>query len=762
MPSKRRSEHWGGGVVEDYVDLRDIEYSPSLGPLPPSFWPKPEMFDTEGRLVFGVRSQGQRSDCVGQSLAALIDVQAWLLGADGRTAGDRVSANMLYRMAQYHEAADEIGAAAARTMSPSREAGVRSLRSAIKGFYHHGACLASVWPDDDQGRDLEWPDAAQAADAEQRFLGAYYRLSTLLNHYHAALRDSDTILVAAAVHDGWKTEEMAAEARARRVLPGTIPWNGRRGKPDDLHAFLIVGYTRNGFLVLNSWGEAWGGVEPPEDWREPAKSALASSASEKTDPGKSKPEETVPEPPLKGIGLWTYGDWAENVVDGWVMRLGVPGPDSFRYRTDEHGFRKRLMSRIAAPATSSTPQRELRGRFMNLEDGLLVRSGTYATPAAACDEFVGTMQGLVASPTTAGVILRFPGFLEPMGDGFRRAARLGKEYADHGLETANFFWSANFAEQIRELIASAVERARKVAGDETGRLDALVEASLAGIGRACWRDLVLGASHAVYQRKEPAERPGAVICGLDRAQPGKLGRAVAKIAEFCRDRKRPLHVVTEGAGALVLRDLIDLAASEGFSPGQLLDGLASVTMVFPTIPVDETDRLLAHMEALNTRAGRKAAAVLLPSRALEAQLSFCGYGKSANHLVACAFVDRGGGPLRPVLGMSLETIEARLAARFDADLARSEPGLTPKVRWARARERAAEWHRRIASVAEPIDPRRLQRGSAVAQDKRLITADEGIERIVRERLLSRKGEIESAEDRVQGASATNGDGGSHG
>ena len=419
------------------------------------------------------------------------------------------------------------------------------------------------------------------------------------------------------------------------------------------------------------------------------------------------------------------------------------------------------MSRIAASPASSTPQHELRGRFMNLEDGLLVRSGTYATPAAACDEFVGTMQGLVAEETTAGVILRFPGFLEPMGDGFRRAARLRKEYADHGLETANFFWSANFAEQILELIASAVERARKVADGDTDRLDALVEASLAGIGRACWRDLVLSASNAVFLRKEPTERPGAVICGLDRTQPGKLGLAVAKIAEFCRVQKQPLHVVTEGAGALVLRDLIDLAEGNGFSQAQLLDGLASVTMVFPTIPVDETDRLLAHMEALNARAGRGAAAILVPSRSLEAKLSFSGYGKSVNHLVACAFVDRGGGPLRPLLGMSLETIEARLAERFDADLARSEPGLAPKIRWARAREQAAAWHRRIEPLAEPVDPRRLQRGTAVAQDKRLITTDEGIEKIVRERLLSRKGETESAEDRVQGASATNGEGGPH-
>ena len=456
------------------------------------------------------------------------------------------------------------------------------------------------------------------------------------------------------------------------------------------------------------------------------------------------------------------------MADGWVMRLGVPGRDAFRYSTEEHGYRKRLYGRIAAPSSSSMPQHELRGRFINLEDGLLVKSGTYATPPAACAEFRETMRDLVAR-ATGGIVLRFPGFLEPMGDGFRRAAHLKKEYAGLGLETANFFWSANFAEQILELVSSAVNGARKITGgDDTDRVDALVEHSLSSIGRACWRELVLSAANAVYHRGRAAERPGATI-GCHERQPGKLGLAVAEIAGYCREQQRPLHVVTEGAGALVLRDLIDLAEDSGVSQRELLGGLTSVTMLFPTIPVDETGSLLAHMEKLNRDVGGPAAAIVLPTRELEKTLNCRGYGKSVNQLVSHAFVDRHDGPPRPLLGMSRETIRDYLPARLDADLARRDEDLPadrrmkPARREKIVRSKAAEWRKRIRALAVEVGPEDLDQPAAVARGTRLITTDENISKIVRERLRSHsQGRPKGAEDRVQGPSGANGEGGSHG
>ena len=163
-------------------------------------------------------------------------------------------------------------------------------------------------------------------------------------------------------------------------------------------------------------------------------------------------------------------------------------------------------------------------------------------------------------------------------------------------------------------------------------------------------------------------------------------------------------------------------------------------MLFPTIPIDDADRLLACMAELNEREGPKAAAIILPSSSLEAKLSCCGYGKSVNHLVSRAFADRRGGLPRPLLGMSLESIRRGKAASSEE----------------------TERRRRIAALAVRVGPQDLRRPAAVAQGKQLITTDEGIEEIVRERLLSRsEGRPTGGEDRVQGASATNGEGGSH-
>jgi hypothetical protein len=225
--------------------------------------------------------------------------------------------------------------------------------------------------------------------------------------------------------------------------------------------------------------------------------------------------------------------------------------------------------------------------------------------------------------------------------------------------------------------------------------------------------------------------------------------AVAEIAAICR-RRRPLHIVTEGAGALVLRDLVELAEGNGVSRAEVLEGVASVTMLFPTIPVDEADRLLGYMEALNATVGPTAAAILLPSRSLELKLNCRGYGKSVNQLVSRAFVDRGDGPPRPVLGMSLESIGQGLNARPRTELASDETD--------RATRQTLE---RIEALAVEVRPGDLKRESAVAQSARLITTDAGIEEIVRRRLrrLSRReGRRNGAEDRVQGASATSGEG----
>jgi len=71
-----------------------------------------------------------------------------------------------------------------------------------------------------------------------------------------------------------------------------------------------------------------------------------------------------------GIAHWSYEDWAENIIDAWVLRLSVPTPDAFGLsikpvrKTTEDGQEEFSFLR---------PRRyEINGHFIQLDDGKLV------------------------------------------------------------------------------------------------------------------------------------------------------------------------------------------------------------------------------------------------------------------------------------------------------------------------------------------------------------------------------------------------------
>src|SRR5690606_12458022 len=127
-------------------------------------------------------------------------------------------------------------------------------------------------------------------------LGAYYRLRPSIVDFQVAVTAVGAVLVSARVHRGW------IRPKKRRI--GRIP--PRRGQIG-AHAFVIVGYDRDGFLIANSWGEDWAAF-------------------------RDRP----------GLAHWSYGDWAENLIDAWVMRLAPSAPKAFD-----------IMPRIARHETAS-------------------------------------------------------------------------------------------------------------------------------------------------------------------------------------------------------------------------------------------------------------------------------------------------------------------------------------------------------------------------------------------------------------------------
>ncbi|UWQ90516.1 C1 family peptidase [Rhodobacteraceae bacterium M382] len=640
------------GVSRDWVDLRDFYYSPNLGSLKSTCLPDPECIDPVTGPVFGLRDQGETGRCVGFAMANLIDYQRALQGDVPLGPTDQVSADMLYHMARFHEMN------AARSTNGGRMAaeGVYSLRSAIKGFYHHGVCLdlpgecvvdqgarARRWQSLCYrfGTDLKedvFPSVEQAKAAQQVSLGAYYRLRPVLNHYHAALNEAGVILVSANLTTGWRSPDGVIDFGA-----GVEPLNGS-------HAVVIVGYTQQGFLVLNSWGN-WGGFNG-----------------------------------MPGVALWRYADWAENVMDGWVLRLGVPTPEAFDLSVGEQGT-----SRIYGPTQSgSVPCRELLGHFLHLDDGHHVERGSYPSSdqmvAKTLDFLDGRLSGAVDAPKGyRGVVLWIAGNLDPMKAGFAASVRRKKWLKERGLFLITVFWCNDFFEQSMGVLERVFADSQSLVGEGSEHLDVIIENQARGIGRAFWRDIEHAAQRAIEGISEHPRNH------VPPKHPGHVDHLINRLVEQAEMQGSELHLVCEGAGALVLAEWLEqpLVTETSRVQSSLPEDAAEMRIVakarqitsaqlsLPAIDVPRAgETILPFLNALNAGrpnhapqeivlGGGQAALVaddllpgriLIPDRDLEQTLRVGVYGKSILHLVANAFEDRRtthpDAPPRAMLGMA--------------------------------------------------------------------------------------------------------------
>ena len=156
-----------------------------------------------------------------------------------------------------------------------------SCRGAMKGWHKHGACHEGLWQR--LSRSNSRPDPDWRSDAALRPLGAYYRVDARsIGDMQAAVHEVRAVYCAARVHEGW----MLDGAQQTVTIAGLkVPVIKLVEEISGGHAFAIVGYTVDGFIVQNSWGPEWG---------------------------------------MKGFALLTYEDWVRNGDDAWVAAMAAP------------------------------------------------------------------------------------------------------------------------------------------------------------------------------------------------------------------------------------------------------------------------------------------------------------------------------------------------------------------------------------------------------------------------------------------------------
>lgn len=261
----------------DQLDLRDREFQPGLQHLPSHF---PALADWQNFLPTYFKhelilDQGQNGACTGFALAALIQY------CRARYEGiyELLSPRMLYHLARFY---DEF---------PGENYQGSSCRGALKAWHRHGVCRRDLWPfqlsQSGKAADYQAPLPGWAEDALQRRLGVYYRVNkNSIADMQAALLQAGVLYVSASIHSGWflaDTRTTHAQLQDWQQLP-VIPSST---KPQGGHAFALLGYTPQGFIVQNSWGKSWG-------WQ--------------------------------GLALLPYQDWLAHGHDAWVFSLGPAAP----------------------------------------------------------------------------------------------------------------------------------------------------------------------------------------------------------------------------------------------------------------------------------------------------------------------------------------------------------------------------------------------------------------------------------------------------
>ncbi len=482
-------------VQPDIPDLRDRMYEPSLRDLKLKLDPPPGI---------RVRNQGNLGACTGFGLAAVID---HLNSFPERRGGGKkfprqVSTRMLYEMAKLHDEWE------------GTEYEGSSIRGALKGFFHNGVCSEKDARYDE--KETGWTlSVEQAKKARWIGLGAYFRLRPNINEYHAALNETQAIYCSAYIHDGWLKPEKGRIVSSMNYCGG--------------HAFAIVGYNREGFLVLNSWGKDWGKFDN-----------------------------------RSGVALWDYHDWAVNVMDAWVLRLSVPTPEAFDIASSAGpGFG------MAARQEARNPRRsDIIGHFANIDDGKLVETGPFATPLESLEK---TAQHLAVAATSGPrkydhIMFYAHGGLNTLEASARRIHAMKEVFKRNRIYPMHLMWGTGLSEEFFDALTGAFTKSTERVGGFTDILDAALEKIARPIGRAVWQ-----------QMKDDAKRSFLTMQGGD-----QVVKLLMKMNDKL-DRPYKIHLVGHSAGSILHGFLLEAIWGMKLKKNGVI---GSVSLMAPACSVD--------------------------------------------------------------------------------------------------------------------------------------------------------------------------------
>lgn len=574
-------------VVPDKIDLRDRPYLP-----PVAIAPSPIL---EPKIQILVLDQGDTNACTGFALASVLyhlQHSARQHSSQRQTRHLPVSPFMLYSMARRY---DEFPG------DCQVDAG-SSLRGAMKGWYKHGACAEALWPSEHMPSN---PVKKMAddwwLDAVRRPLGAYYRVDTRsITDMHVALNEVGILYASAVCHSGWDTGHNTKSKSLLSSIEGPAWWNipAKKADPDDGgHAFVIIGYNRDGFIIQNSWGKGWGSG---------------------------------------GRAVLSYEDWLDNAMDCWVAQLGVV--TDLHLQIAQSPTLRLRDGKVQLASDPSLRKREISPFIIDMENnGRLSNTGDFRTQDADIEALVNLHLG--AARTAWGLSKNEPvdiaiyahGGLTSEGDAAATAAKWIPALYDHKIFPIFLMWETDLMSTLQNRLEDLLKGQPRPTG---GMLDDLkkwwnerLEKLLASPGSLIWGEM-----------KQNAE---AISTTADSGG-AKLYNACQRSPYFANPSKVRLHLIGHSAGSILHSHVVERLGGAGWN-------FESVNFMAPAVRIDTfQEKVVPAIKSGKVKRYNQFHLIDEMERKDATCKPILGYSRSLLYLVSQSFEK---GQVTPILGM---------------------------------------------------------------------------------------------------------------
>ena len=516
---------------KDAADLRDRLYQPAAISLPDEHPPVEDLrkylpkYSKAGLIL----DQGQEGACTGFGLSCVVNYLRWVK-AHTPAKMESVSPRMLYTLARRHDEYE----------GENYEGS--SCRGALKGWFNNGVCLESDWPySAEKSNTATYGFAARAANVT---LGVYYRIETAsITDMQAAIAQHGAVFVSAFTHEGWNKVPWTKTPKTHADLP-LIPFDGRRSEEGG-HAFALIGFNAQGFILQNSWGHDWG---------------------------------------AGGFAVIGYLDWLAHAMDAWVVSLGVPGVVAGRLAVNGDA------ANAARGSASATDRSKWWDTGLAYQHSVVLGNDGRVSRYLTEDEQPRKLQQQACvlpddwfrrQPAMARkrLVLYVHGGLNKEADAIERACAMGRYFLGNGCYPLFLVWKTGLFESIGGIIAGKLPSLPAGGGVGewiTDKSDLLIEK---GIGRPLARPIW-------SEMKENAELAFAERRGGD-----LLLDALQALAGNWKDQFE-LHLVGHSAGSIAIGHLLSALGTRRLAgrDGGLSERLASVNLYAPACTVAFANR----------------------------------------------------------------------------------------------------------------------------------------------------------------------------